>query len=99
MTDAQQLAQRILDTVGGSSNIADVENCMTRLRVEVASLSSVDLPAPQACGLRLLLVVRLRTSSPLAALRSRLRREPAPTAAPCAPSAASPRASSRPSPH
>lgn len=48
MTDAQQLAQQILDTVGGSSNIADVENCMTRLRVEVASPSSVDLPALQA---------------------------------------------------
>ncbi|ROP65600.1 PTS transporter subunit EIIC [Curtobacterium sp. ZW137] len=43
MTDAQQLAQRILDTVGGSSNIADVENCMTRLRVEVVSESSVSL--------------------------------------------------------
>ncbi len=43
MSDAQQLAQRIPDTVGGSSNIADVENCMTRLRVEVASPSSVDL--------------------------------------------------------
>ncbi|WFR65848.1 PTS transporter subunit EIIB [Curtobacterium flaccumfaciens] len=48
MTDAQQLAQRILDTVGGSSNIADVENCMTRLRVEVGSPDSVDLPALQA---------------------------------------------------
>ncbi|WP_416394481.1 MULTISPECIES: PTS transporter subunit EIIC [unclassified Curtobacterium] len=48
MTVAQQLAQQILDTVGGSSNIADVENCMTRLRVEVASPSSVDLPALQA---------------------------------------------------
>lgn len=48
MTDAQQLAQQILDTVGGASNIADVENCMTRLRVEVASPASVDLPALQA---------------------------------------------------
>ncbi|WP_022908545.1 PTS transporter subunit EIIB, partial [Curtobacterium sp. B18] len=48
MADAQQLAQQILDTVGGSSNIADVENCMTRLRVEVASPGSVDLPALQA---------------------------------------------------
>jgi len=45
MTDAQQLAQQILDTVGGSANIADVENCMTRLRVEVVSDAAVDLPA------------------------------------------------------
>ncbi len=37
MPDAQQLAQQILDSVGGSANIADVENCMTRLRVEVVS--------------------------------------------------------------
>ncbi len=43
MTDAQQLAQRILDTVGGSGNIADVENCMTRLRVEVVSTDAVAL--------------------------------------------------------
>ncbi|MGU3409339.1 PTS transporter subunit EIIC [Microbacterium sp. M1A1_1b] len=48
MTDAQQLAQQILDSVGGSGNIADVENCMTRLRVEVSSPSSVDLPGLQA---------------------------------------------------
>jgi len=41
MPDAQQLAQQILDAVGGSANIADVENCMTRLRVEVVSDSSV----------------------------------------------------------
>ncbi|MCS6577346.1 PTS transporter subunit EIIB [Curtobacterium flaccumfaciens] len=43
MPDAQQLAQQILDSVGGSANIADVENCMTRLRVEVVSDSSVAL--------------------------------------------------------
>ncbi|WIE80325.1 PTS transporter subunit EIIC [Curtobacterium sp. MCSS17_016] len=43
MPDAQQLAQQILDAVGGSANIADVENCMTRLRVEVVSDSSVAL--------------------------------------------------------
>ncbi|WNY34078.1 PTS transporter subunit EIIB [Curtobacterium flaccumfaciens] len=43
MPDAQQLAQQILDAVGGSTNIADVENCMTRLRVEVVSDSSVAL--------------------------------------------------------
>jgi PTS system sucrose-specific IIC component len=48
MPDAQQLAQQILDSVGGSANIADVENCMTRLRVEVSSPASVDLPALQA---------------------------------------------------
>lgn len=48
MPDAQQLAQQILDSVGGSANIADVENCMTRLWVEVASPASVDLPALQA---------------------------------------------------
>lgn len=47
MPDAQQLAQQILDSVGGSANIADVENCMTRLRVEVSSPASVDLPALQ----------------------------------------------------
>lgn len=43
MPDAQQLAQQILDAVGGAANIADVENCMTRLRVEVVSDSSVAL--------------------------------------------------------
>ncbi len=43
MPDAQQLAQQILDAVGGSANITDVENCMTRLRVEVVSDSSVAL--------------------------------------------------------
>ncbi|WIB78776.1 PTS transporter subunit EIIC [Curtobacterium sp. MCPF17_002] len=43
MPDAQQLAQQILDAVGGSSNISDVENCMTRLRVEVASTDAVSL--------------------------------------------------------
>ncbi|WP_228505848.1 PTS transporter subunit EIIC [Curtobacterium sp. VKM Ac-1395] len=43
MPDAQQLAQQILDAVGGSANIADAENCMTRLRVEVVSDSSVAL--------------------------------------------------------
>jgi len=43
MPDAQQLAQQILDAVGGSANIADVENCMTRLRVEVVADSSVAL--------------------------------------------------------
>lgn len=43
MPDAQQLAQQILGAVGGSANIADVENCMTRLRVEVVSDSSVAL--------------------------------------------------------
>ncbi|WP_181436536.1 PTS transporter subunit EIIB [Curtobacterium sp. MCPF17_001] len=43
MPDAQQLAQQILDAVGGSANIADVENCMTRLRVEVVSDLSVAL--------------------------------------------------------
>ncbi|WP_263091837.1 PTS transporter subunit EIIC [Curtobacterium sp. RIT-PI-V] len=43
MPDAQQLAQQILDSVGGSANIADVENCMTRLRVEVVSEESVAL--------------------------------------------------------
>lgn len=48
MPDAQQLAQQILDSIGGSANIADVENCMTRLRVEVSSPASVDLPALQA---------------------------------------------------
>ncbi|MFJ3383388.1 MULTISPECIES: PTS transporter subunit EIIC [unclassified Curtobacterium] len=48
MADAQQLAQQILDAVGGSSNISDVENCMTRLRVEVASTSPVDLDGLKA---------------------------------------------------
>lgn len=43
MADAQQLAHRILDTVGGPANIADVENCMTRLRVEVVSTDAVAL--------------------------------------------------------
>ncbi|WP_159573627.1 PTS transporter subunit EIIB [Curtobacterium sp. 18060] len=43
MPDAQQLAQQILDSVGGSANIADVENCMTRLRVEVVSTDAVAL--------------------------------------------------------
>lgn len=43
MADAQQLAQQILDSVGGSANIADVENCMTRLRVEVVSTEDVAL--------------------------------------------------------
>jgi PTS system sucrose-specific IIC component len=43
MPDAQQLAHQILDAVGGSTNVAYVERCMTRLRVEVASDSSVAL--------------------------------------------------------
>ncbi|MCP1501539.1 phosphotransferase system IIB component [Curtobacterium herbarum] len=43
MADAPQLAQQILDAVGGSANTADVENCVTRLRVEVVSDSSVAL--------------------------------------------------------
>lgn len=43
MPDAQQLAQQILESVGGPANIADVENCMTRLRVEVVSTDAVAL--------------------------------------------------------
>lgn len=43
MPDAQRPAQQIIDAVGGSTNIAHVENCMSRLRVEVVSETSVAL--------------------------------------------------------
>lgn len=39
---AGSLAQNILDGLGGPSNIKQLENCMTRLRVSVANPEKVD---------------------------------------------------------
>lgn len=38
------LAESILTLLGGKNNICDVQNCMTRLRVTVASMDHVDVP-------------------------------------------------------
>ena len=38
------LAEEILNLVGGKNNVVDAQNCMTRLRVTVADLEQVDLP-------------------------------------------------------
>jgi PTS system sucrose-specific IIC component len=47
-TDARALAHDIERLLGGDTNIEDLENCMTRLRVTVGDPGSVDVPALKA---------------------------------------------------
>ncbi|HHP7502439.1 TPA: PTS transporter subunit EIIC [Staphylococcus aureus] len=42
MTKEQQLAERIIDAVGGMDNIDSVMNCMTRVRIKVLDENKVD---------------------------------------------------------
>ena len=43
-------AERIVEGLGGRSNIVEVEACLTRLRTEVADVSLVDEQALEAAG-------------------------------------------------
>lgn len=41
----QELASTIIENLGGLNNIVDAENCMTRLRINIRSIDSVNLEA------------------------------------------------------
>lgn len=41
----QELASTIIEDLGGLNNIVDAENCMTRLRINIRSIDSVNLEA------------------------------------------------------
>lgn len=43
-------AQQILDALGGSANVVELEPCITRLRVEVTDPELVDEAALKATG-------------------------------------------------
>ncbi|GIJ00320.1 PTS system N-acetylglucosamine-specific IIB component (Glc family) [Sediminihabitans luteus] len=43
-------AQQILDALGGTANVVELEPCITRLRVEVADPSRVDEAGLKATG-------------------------------------------------
>lgn len=43
-------AKKILEALGGDSNIVDMESCITRLRVEVADPTKVDQDALTESG-------------------------------------------------
>lgn len=40
----EDLTEKILELIGGKTNVCDVQNCMTRLRVTVADMEKVDVP-------------------------------------------------------
>lgn len=40
-----ELATKIIELVGNNTNIRHIENCMTRVRLEVKEISSVDIPS------------------------------------------------------
>ncbi|NAZ86397.1 glucose PTS transporter subunit EIIB [Kineococcus indalonis] len=43
-------AQKILDALGGSGNVVEIEPCITRLRCEVSDASAVDEAGLKAAG-------------------------------------------------
>ena len=43
-------AEQIIAALGGSTNIVEIEPCITRLRTEVTDASLVDEPALKAAG-------------------------------------------------
>lgn len=43
-------ATAFLTALGGASNITDLENCATRMRMELADVSKVDEAAPKRAG-------------------------------------------------
>ena len=45
MSDITRIAEQVTAALGGRSNINGIENCMTRLRITVASQDSVDVAA------------------------------------------------------
>jgi N-acetylglucosamine PTS system EIIB component len=47
---ADDKAQKIIDALGGASNIVEIEPCITRLRCELEDGSAVDEKALKALG-------------------------------------------------
>lgn len=48
MTPDEQVAERLLDHAGGSANVRYVDMCFTRLRLDLADPSAVDVAAMEA---------------------------------------------------
>lgn len=48
MSSVTPLAQKVLDALGNTRNVEDIENCMTRLRIGVRDVDAVDVAALQA---------------------------------------------------
>lgn len=48
MSDVTRIAEQVTTALGGSANIQDIENCMTRLRIGVADQDAVDAAALKA---------------------------------------------------
>ncbi|WP_040158256.1 PTS transporter subunit EIIC [Nigerium massiliense] len=48
MTQSKELAEQITQRLGGSDNVLDVENCITRLRIGVRDLDAVDVDGLKA---------------------------------------------------
>ena len=46
----EEVAQKVIDALGGKENIKNMEPCITRIRVQVADMSKVDQSALKAAG-------------------------------------------------
>ncbi|CAN5694656.1 hypothetical protein BH24ACT26_BH24ACT26_12790 [soil metagenome] len=46
----EEVAQQVIDGLGGKENIKSMEPCITRIRVEVGDKSKVDEPGLKAAG-------------------------------------------------